>query len=215
MKIQFLPILNFKNGYFLNNLPSFCQFRKVGQAQIIDRKTGEEINATIKKENMLDEYISYQMLVKNNLIGYIDITVHPEAPKKAEQNANNPISYETMPEVSHLRSIEGDKYAKIGSTLINLAIEESKNHDGKGAIWLEAEKGYKKAESAYRSDENPIPFYYKLGFRAVDQSDEKIRQLIENGNIEELPDKAILVLEPDNISYNAYLARNYSFINKK
>ena len=196
------PLDSIKANYLL----SFGNFKKVGTAALIDKKTGEEINATVKKEEFTGAFILYELYIGRKRVGYMDMVPVSDIPV---YNTIDP--FQIYSEIGHIRSLDGDKYAKIGTTLVNLAIEESKNQGNQGAMWLISEKGYQRTVSKYRSNENPIPFYYKLGFKAFDKlEDEKIRELLKQKRFDELPDKALLILSKEDAnSNNKYLEKNF------
>ena len=114
------PLDSIKANYLL----SFGNFKKVGTAALIDKKTGEEINATVKKEEFTGAFILYELYIGRKRVGYMDMVPVSDIPV---YNTIDP--FQIYSEIGHIRSLDGDKYAKIGTTLVNLAIEESKNRD--------------------------------------------------------------------------------------
>lgn len=194
-----LPQNNTYNKYSAENvkanfLPSFQGYKKVGTAHIYDRQTGDTVAADIKKDKIGD-FISIKMNIGKEEIGFIDIdcaAVFPEEKYVLAEPTN------TIPRVLHLRSIAGDKYAGIGTNLIKTAIQESYNNGGYGNLWLRTEKGYERYLSPYRSDENPIPFYYKVGFESPDKnSDSYIKACIQKKQYHKLPNSELLLLTPE------------------
>lgn len=185
-----------------NFLPSFGQMKKVGEVVIYDRKTKEPVIATVKKDHYYNEYLIYHLYLGKTKLGEMTMMMHADLPDDDDDDLPSyeelPVKKKTIPQVMSLRTIEGEKYSNIGTSLIGLAIDESMKTEHKGAIWVDSCKGYDQLSSPYRSGENPIPFYYKLGFRAVDGQDEKIRELLEKGDYEHLPVLAFLELSADN-----------------
>ncbi len=179
-------------------LPSFGQMKKVGEITIYDRKTKEPVIATVKKDHYYNEYLIYHLFAGKTKVGEMTMRMHADLPDNDfPSDDEQPVKKKTVPQVMTLRTIEGEKYSNIGTSLIGLAIDESMKTEHKGAIWVDSCKGYDQLSSPYRSGENPIPFYYKLGFRAVDGQDEIIRELLEKGDYEKLPVIAFLRLSAD------------------
>ena len=98
--------------------------------------------------------------------------------------------------------------------LINAAINESKKRGKNGSLWLKTEKGYAHSLSDYRKNENPIPFYYKLGFRSMDKEmDSFIKRCIKTSNYFSLPPSEILLLSSAKVEdFNKYYSKYYSKI---
>ena len=177
-----------------NYAPSFQRYKKVGKAIINERANDNDIYADIKKEKIGD-YISMQLNVGRNLAGFIDIDFDSAVPIK-----DNLLSLSTncIPEILHLRSILGDKYSGIGTVLIKAAVRESYENGGMGNLWLVSEKCYEKGLSKYRSNENPIPFYYKTGFKSPDKNtDTYIQNCLKAKNYDKLPKSTLLILTPE------------------
>lgn len=173
-------------------IPAFGQFKKVGETFLTDRITGEKVKADIKKEKILNEYIGYKLYVGEKVAGFMDMSLNDKFPKYSDK-----IPFERFPQIIHLRTLEGEKYSGTGTTLVKLASEESKKLGKEGALWLDAEKGYMKHASRYRSDESPIPFYYKLGFRAPGKKHKEIKNILKSEDYYKLPNSQILYLTPD------------------
>ncbi len=192
-----------------NFLPSFGKFKKVGEVVITDRKTNNPVKATLKRETYGDSDYSYQLFADNELVGFMDLQCESLFP---EDRFVITEPDDIFPEVKHLRTIRGDKYAGIGSSLINVAIDESKRRGKNGALWLTAEKGYAYSLSEYRNNESPIPFYYKLGFRAVDPSmDYFIQNCLAKSEYNLMPSSELLILSSEAAqARNKYLARHYT-----
>ncbi len=180
-------------------IPSFGKMKTVGEAVIYDRKTKEPVQATVKKDHYYNEYLIYHLFVGKKKVGEMTMMMHADLPDYYDDRLSDEdfIEDKTVPQVMSLRTIEGEKYSNIGTSLIGLAIDESMKTEHKGAIWVDSCKGYDKLSSPYRSGENPIPFYYKLGFRAIDGQDVKIRELLSKGDYENLPSLAFLHLSVD------------------
>ena len=181
-----------------NFLPSFGQ-KKDEKVVIYDRKTGEEVLATVKKQSVCDEYYMFKLCVGRKVVGKMNMMMNADCPLYNDDwpPYANPVEKKTFPQILDIRTYEGDKYSNIGTALVDLAIEQSVKAKHKGALWLESCKGYDSESSAYRSGENPIPFYYKLGFRAADEDDKKIRAALKKGDYENLPSDIILHLSVD------------------
>ena len=197
--------------YKANFLP-FAGLKTVGEAYVIDRKTGEKVKAAIKKDEIKDEYCLYKLYKDKKELGAMDMSPYSRIPNTIGGKPVNAGKYHKMviPKIEHIRTIEGDKYSRIGSTLVNLAIEESKKYGFGGGLWLFSEKGFQKMLSLYRSNKNPIPFYYKLGFRALGEEDEKIKEYINNYEYAKLPNSAILVLDSETVKKgNKYLEPDF------
>ena len=188
-----------------NTSVSFTKFKKVGTAALIDKQTGEEVTAIVKKDDFYNQSIFYELYIGRKRIGFMDMETFSPPPKMYNDDP-----YQTYSEIRHIRSLDGDKYKGIGTTLINLAINESEKNGNKGAIWLLSEKGYQWAASKYRRQENPIPFYYKLGFRAPSDIDKENENLIKKRQFDDIKDKQILILKPEKIEQNSkYHEKNF------
>ncbi len=195
-----IPLTSLKANF----LPSFGKYKKVGDVQLFDREHGNFVKADLKKEK-IGNYVSYKIYKGKEEEGYIDIdkkSLFPEGDFVLTEPDN------VIPEVLHLRSLNGNKYAGIGTALVNAAVKESISEGKEGCIWTQTEKGYAHGLSDYRKNQNPIPFYYKLGFKSISpKTDELIKKCIETSNCEKLPDSAILLLTPEAIKKsNKYFA---------
>jgi len=200
-----IPLDALKSNFCL----SFGKYRKVGDVVLINKDTEKPVVASLRKEKIGD-FVSYKIFTGKEEAGYMDMekeALFPEGDYVLTEPDN------VIPKVSHLRSLLGDKYSGIGTSLINAAVKESLNSGKNGSLWLNAEKGYARGFSQYRSDENPIPFYYKLGFRAVEPGVDKfIKKCLENSDYRNLPDSALLLLTPDAIkAKNKYFAQNFVY----
>ena len=83
---------------------------------------------------------------------------------------------------------------------MHTAVQESKKYGRNGAIWLNAETGYAYQVSKHRSNQSPIPFYYKLGFIAPDEKvHQHILKCLEAKQYNMLPEEAILLLPSDRV----------------
>ena len=203
ISVSEIPAYALKSNY----CPSFGRFRKTGEIVLIDKSTEKPVMASLYKEKTGD-YISYKIYTGREEAGFMDMNceaLFPEGDYVLTEPDNS------LPRVFHLRSVLGNKYSGIGTALINAAIEESYKAGKNGCLWLNSEKGYARGYSPYRSNENPIPFYYKLGFRAVNPAvDELIQICIENSNYKSIPDSALLLLTPEAAkAKNEYFAQNY------
>ena len=192
-----------------NFCPSFGKYRKVDDITLLDKNTGFNVKASLSKEKIGD-FVSYKIFVDKKEVGFMDMncsSLFPEGDYVLTEPNN------VIPEITHLRSLAGEKYSGIGTALVNAAVKESKKRGNDGCLFLTAEKGYGRTFSNYRSGESPIPFYYKLGFKAVDPKvDRLIEECIEKSNYNMLPDSALLLLTPEAISRkNKYFSKNYTF----
>ena len=182
-----------------NFCPSFGKYRKVADVYLKDKETGESVKASLQREYVGD-FVSFKLMHRNEEAGYLDMDCGAVFP---ENSYVLPEIDNVIPRVCHVRSLLGDKYHGIGTALINAAVNESRKAGEKGYLWLQSEKGYAHSLSRYRRGENPIPFYYKLGFRAIDKNTDKfIKFCLEKSKYSELPDTAILLLTPEAVSKN-------------
>lgn len=189
-------------------LPSFgLKHKKIRDITLIDRETGEPVKASLRK-NEIGGYKSLKIFVNGKEAGYLDMCLDSYFPPDEIYSCK-------LPEVQYFRSIMGDKYKGIGTNLINAAIEESYKAGNRGELYVFAVRGFAKKLSPYRSDENPIPFYYKMGFKAFNKDEDNlIKYCLENSDYEKLPYSAMLILTQDQINTkNKYLASNYIFKN--
>lgn len=179
-----------------NYIPNFNGFKRVGYTTLKHRATGIPVRAelrkdTIKKDNN-GSYSSFSLIMDGKEAGFMVMdcdSVYPVAEHVMTFPTDN------IPKVTHLRSLEGEKYSGIGTALIKAAIQESYNNGNYGNLWLTTEKGFTKSYSKYRSDENPIPFYYKVGFKSPDKkTDNFITNCIKNNKYNDLPISANLLL---------------------
>lgn len=195
--------------YKANYLPSFGRFKKVRNVYLRDKDTGKEVPASLQKDNIGD-FVMYRIMVNRENAGFLNMqcdSIFPEGDCVLTEPDNN------IPEVKHLRSILGDKYSGIGTELMYAAVDESKKRGKRGALWLHSEQGYESSLSKYRSNENPIPFYYKLGFKSLDKKiDDLIKKGLETSDYGILPSSAILLLPSDKSDFiRRYYASNYSY----
>ena len=200
-----IPIEAIKSKY----CPSFGKFRKVDDVTLLDKNSGFNVKASLCKEKIGD-YVSYKIFVDRKEAGFMDMnccSLFPEGDYVLTQPNN------VIPEITHLRSLLGERYAGIGTALVNAAVKESRKRGHDGCLFLTAEKGYARSFSNYRSDENPIPFYYKLGFEAINpQIDSFIKKCISKSQYNLLPDSVLLLLTPEAIAKkNKYFSKNYTF----
>ena len=192
------------------SLPSFGKYKTIGYTYLKDNDTEAIKKVLIQKENQ-GNYGSFRVMIDRKEAGRMDIkydAVQPDMPKITAVKEDCEI-----PEVRHIRSYLGDKYKGIGTTLMNVAVLESKRAGKGGRLWLSAEKGYDFASSKHRSMESPIPFYYKLGFRCPDEkTDKEIIKNTQEKKYENLPDEALLSLDENNVSVlENYFNDRYTF----
>ena len=192
-----------------NFIPSFGQYRTVGYAFLIDKDTDKLQYATIQKEQQ-GNFGCFRVMVDRHVAGRMDICNDAVFPEEQIVLTDEPDN--AFPEIRHIRSFMGNKYAGIGTILMNTAVQESKKMGKDGRLWLYAEKGYDFAGSPYRSNESPLPFYYKLGFRCPDEkTDKEIQKYIDKKQYNMLPDEAMLVLSADNVHIlEDYFNSNFS-----
>ncbi len=200
-----IPLDAIKSKY----CPSFGKFRKVDDVTLLDKNSGFNVKASLCREKIGD-YVSYKIFVDRKEAGYMDMncrSLFPEGDYVLTQPDN------VIPQITHLRSILGERYSGIGTALVNAAVKESRKRGNDGCLFLTSEKGYARNFSTYRSNENPIPFYYKLGFEAVDPKlDKFIKDCISESKYDMLPDSALLLLTPEAIAQkNKYFSKNYTF----
>lgn len=179
-------------------MPSFAGYRKAGETTVIDKKTGLKVPAAIQKEKTGD-FLSLRLMVGKKEAGFLDMYCNSVFP---EDSYVLPEPTNSMPEVRHLRSILGNDYSGIGTALIKTAIQESCNNGGFGNLWLESEKGYEKTLTSYRSNENPIPFYYRMGFISPNEDiDKQIKTCLKKTDYLKLPESTLLLLTPESRNY--------------
>lgn len=197
------------NSIKANFVPNFGKYRKVKDIKLLDRDTEMLVRASLVKDSIGD-YSSYKIMVGRKEAGYMDMDTASFFPRSAFPQYNY---LNEIPEVKHLRSLMGDRFYGIGTELINTAIEESIKKGKGGRLWLSAEQGYASNYSTYRQDENPIPFYYKLGFRAIDDKyDKVIKDALEKQEYEKLPEEATLVLSAQGLyNFNKYYCSHFSY----
>jgi GNAT superfamily N-acetyltransferase len=207
------PVLSFNNAssenYKANFLPSFGKYRKISDVMLREKGTGKYVSAELKRDRYGNDFFSYKIFVKGQEAGYMDLCCESLYP---EEDYLVPEPDNILPEIKHLRSLLGDKYEGIGTTLVNAAIDESKSRGKNGSLWLTAETGYASSFSNYRKDENPIPFYYKMGFRSLDpKTDKYIQECLQKSQIGMLPKSEVLILTSEAVkNRNKELASNFT-----
>lgn len=190
-----------------NFVPNFGTYRKVKNIQLINKDTEKTVNASLVKDTIGD-YSSYKIMIGKKEAGYMDMDCVSEIPTSIFPQYKY---LNEIPEVKHLRSVMGDKYYGIGTELINTAIEESIKKGKGGRLWLSAVQGYGSGYSKHRENENPIPFYYKLGFRAIDdKKDKAITRALEDKDYGSLPEEATLILSAQGLyDFNEYYCNHF------
>ncbi len=182
VKAKFLPV-------------SFGAFKKIGTVEITDRKTNKLVTVDLKSEDFGD-YTMFKLFSKGQELGFIDII--SSCSKNSSNNSESLAKNSTT--IVHLRSYKGNEYSGIGTALMKAAINKAIKNNCADEISLYAETGYQYAFSPYRSNESPIPFYYKLGFEATDlKTDEKIRNLIARERYDLLPSMVFLKLSDEEL----------------
>lgn len=200
------------SAYKANFIPSFGKYRKVKDVFLMNKDTEMNTRASLMKDTVGDT-VYYKIMVGREEAGYLDMdcdAIFPEDDFLCEEPDNN------IPKVNHLRSLIGDRFSGIGTELINAAVNESIVRGKGGCLWLKAEKGFARGLSNYRKDENPIPFYYKLGFKSLDpELDSEIKDNIASKNYNALPDQTLLILPSSDLSkFKNYYANHFKFENK-
>ncbi|MDD3236952.1 MAG: hypothetical protein PHV37_02500 [Candidatus Gastranaerophilales bacterium] len=187
---------NMPNSSFIkaNYMPiAFGSLKKLGETQVIEKSTGKKQKALLKYDEIGD-YTQIKMTVKGKEAGFLDIYIPADTMDIEDYIDEKALTSE----IRHLRSLMGDKYLGIGSALVKAAFSISNKKGCANPLWLEAEKGYAKTLAPYRSDENPIPFYYKLGFEAFDdREDDYIKSCFANGALNMLPESCQLMLSDE------------------
>lgn len=178
-------------------LPSFGKFKTVDYAFVLDKDTNKCVKAKLQKE-MQGDYGCYKLIVDKKEVGRMDIKYNSELPED-EIGYNSEID-KIFPEVRHLRSYLGDKYSGIGTALMYRAVQDSKKLGHNGKLWLSAESGYDYSASPYRSNESPIPFYSKLGFKSPNKLiDKEIQKYLDKKQYYMLPEEALMILSEDRV----------------
>lgn len=198
--------------YKANFMPAFGKYKKVRDIQLLDKDTEKLVKASLCHD-ALGDFSMYKIFVGRQEAGFMDMkndAVLPEIGCLSVEPDNN------IPEVRHIRSILGDRYAGIGTELIKAAVEESEKIGKNGSLWLETEQGYAASYSKHRRYENPIPFYYKLGFRAPDDKvNSLIEKYIKSGNYSMLPSDAVLILSSQDVyNFKKYYSTHYTYNDK-
>lgn len=187
------PVTNYSaENIKANFIPSFQGYRIVGTTMLINLDTLKPVPANIRRERIGD-FSNFEIMINGKRAGLMSMdcdSTYPIAAHVMKYPSDN------IAEITALRSLMGDKYYGIGTTLIKAAIAESLAKKKDGNIWLTSEKGYRKFDSPHRSDENPIPFYYKVGFESKDEREnENIKELLRQMKYDELPISTILMLK--------------------
>lgn len=194
-----------------NYIPNFGKYRKVANITLTNKDTEMPVLASLRKEQTGD-FISFQISTKRNKEdGFLHMNLDPISTRGEFKPKNR--NGESIPEVTHLKSINGETYKGIGTCLINAAINESLKAGKNGELFLKAETGYGSFYSDYRKDESPIPFYYKMGFRAVDPNVHSlIKECIKKAEYDKLPPSALLILTEDAVkAKNIQFSKDYCF----
>ncbi len=199
-------------AYRANYLPSFGKFKKYKEIQMYNKETGKIDKKTIVRDTIGD-FVMFKVMSGQEELGYLHMdcdSVFKEDKFLSMEPDNN------IPEITHLRSLRGDKYYGIGTSLIDVAIEESKKRGKKGALWCKTEQGYAYSLSPHRQNENPIPFYYKMGFKSPDgMIDSLIKRSLSSSNYALLPESTVLLLSSvDANKFKKYCASNYTYDKK-
>lgn len=200
------------SAYKANFVPSFGKYKKVKDVPIYDRDTEMPIRASLLRDNIGD-FVSYKLMSGRTELGYMQMncdSIFKEDKYLCPEPDNN------LPEITHLRSLEGGKYYGIGTSLISAAVDESVKRGKGGSVWCDTEQGYAHSLSSYRKYENPIPFYYKMGFKSLDEKiDTLIKKSIETNNLGLLPESTTLILTSvDSEKFRKHYVSNFSFARK-
>lgn len=200
------------SAYKANFMPSFGKFKKLKDVPMYNKETGMVENKTIMRE-VIGDFVMLKMMSGREEIGYLHMdcdSIFKEDKYLLPEPDNN------IPEITHLRSLRGDKYYGIGTALIDTAVDESRRRGKGGALWCTTEQGYAHSLSAHRRNENPIPFYYKMGFKSPDfMIDSLIRKSIDSGNLGLLPESTVLLLSSvDAEKFKKHYLNNITFEKK-
>lgn len=198
--------------YQANFAPSFGKYKKVKDVSVIDKKSQQPVRAALLRD-VDGSSVSYKLVSGRTELGYMHMncnSIFKEDKYLCPEPDNN------IPEITHIRSLEGDKYYGIGTNFINAAVEESLKRGKRGCVWCYAEQGYAAALSSYRKYENPIPFYYKMGFKSLDpQIDALIQRGIQTNNLGLLPEATTLILtSEDSDKFRKNYSSSFSFARK-
>ena len=174
-----------------NFIPGFGAYRTVGRTYLLDKETLKEVPADIRRERIGD-YTEFKLMIGRKELGYLEMTSDATYPFPdhiiKRQNDN-------IPKIKYLRSIEGEKYSGIGTALIKAAISESITKKQNGDLWLISTKGFGCQDSPYRRNENPIPFYYKIGFESKDKKENQyIKDCLQAKRYDKRPEVTVLLL---------------------
>ena len=205
-----LPVSNISaENYIANYLPSFGKYKKISDVLLRERETGKLVAGELKRDKYGSDLFSYKIFIKGKEAGYMDLNCESLFP---EDKYVVPEADNVFPEIQHLRSLEGDKYSGIGTALVNAAIDESIKRGKNGSVWLTSEQGYASSFSDYRKNENPIPFYYKLGFRTLNPNRDKyIQNCLRFSQYSMLPSSEVLILTSEAVkARNKELTENFT-----
>ena len=205
ISVDKVPSCCFKANY----LPSFGKYKKVADITLINRDAEMPVSASLRKEKVGD-FVSFQIITgRKDEAGFLHMDLDPRSDEDDVVLINS--KGKAIPKITHLRSITGDKYKGIGTALVHAAIVESLKANKGGELFLNAETGYGSCYSEYRKNENPIPFYHKMGFKSVDKEvNSLIEESIKKADYEKLPPSALLMLSSDAIkAKNLQFSKDY------
>ncbi len=189
--IKSVPVEVLKANY-INSLE---EYEKIKEIPIKERASNETINASLYKSRN-KTHPSFQIRIGDKVAGYMKMDCISGLPFGMKNTCvgNDAV----IPCISDLRTILGSEYSGIGTALVKEAIRTSKKNGAQGSLWLYSMEGFEKNKSSYRRGENPLPFYFKLGFRANDDLiDNMIIKAIKKNKPKDLPPMCILFLTPE------------------
>lgn len=170
-------------------------YRKVRDVKIYDKSKREFVSASL--EHKRDYFDEYRIMKDGKKLGFM--TFDEETNIGLMEDIKG-FSDGVMPRIAALRTIEGDRYSGIGTQLVKEAVEKSFQTGYDGLVCLSAQKYFAKQDSSYRSEDSPIPFYYKLGFRSPQaQINNLIEKSIKLDLPQMLPMETFMVLKPSNV----------------
>ncbi|MBQ3642795.1 hypothetical protein II906_12860 [bacterium] len=175
-------------------------FRILEDVVLYDKVEKKYVKASMqmREDGNLEEY---QIIKGNDKLGYM--YMNPKA--EIIEEISNETRYglkdtDKIAKIAKLRSIEGDRYSGIGTQFVKKAIERSLSLGQMGAVGVTACRYFDTAASDYRKNDSPIPFYYKMGFKAADSVINDAINIALDFNMQDLfPRCAFLVLTPKNV----------------
>ncbi len=186
-----------------NFVPSFGRYWRMNDVPIIDQDNGKTISAQIlRQRKRWGNIYNYVLAVNNDYEGFMNIdskAIFPEFDDLLLTDFDN-----NIPQITYMFTKYGnkDKYKGIGSNLIRQAIFLSQSLGKNGSLWLNSQILYDSSIPSYKKILNPLPFYYKVGFRSpFEDIDNSIKTIMEEEDYTKLPDEALLILSPQDANY--------------